>query len=86
MLKRVYALIVGTIFLVIPVSIFLVDAPPGLAKHKVTTNGNYKGKRDKHESGPQKGLIEKKRQNRSWIGRGQAGKRNSRPKFRIRTK
>jgi hypothetical protein len=80
MLKRVYALVIGTIFLITPVSIFFVDAPPGLAAHKKTTNGNYKGKRDKHESGPQKGVIEKKRQSKSWIGRGQAGKKNSRPK------
>jgi hypothetical protein len=86
MRKKLYALILSTIFLIEPVSIFLVDAPSAIASHKTTKNGSYKGKRDKHESGPQLGLREKKRQNlkgkltKIWQGRGQAGKRKSRPK------
>jgi hypothetical protein len=85
--KKLYVLILSTIFLVEPISILIVDVPPGLASHKTTKNGSYKGKRDKHESGPQLGLKEKKRQNfvgkltkKIWKGRGQAGKRRSRPK------
>ena len=85
MSKKLYALILSTIFLVLPISILLVDTSPGVASHKTTKNGSYKGKRDKHESGPQLGLKEKKRQNlkglaKIWQGRGQAGKRKSRPK------
>ena len=87
MRSKLYILILSTIFLIEPISIFFVDVSPGLAAHKTTKNGSYKGKRDKHESGPQLGLKEKKRQNfvgkltkKIWQGRGQAGKRKSRPK------
>ena len=80
MFKKPYALILSTIFLITPISIFIVDTSTVLASHKTAKNGNYKGKRDKHESGPQAGLKEKKRLSRFWQGRGQAGKRKSRPK------
>jgi hypothetical protein len=42
MLKRVYALIVGAIFLVTPVSIFFVDIPPGLAEHRTKKKATIK--------------------------------------------
>jgi hypothetical protein len=85
MSKKIYTLILSTILIAAPISICIVDTSPGLAEHTTTKNGSYKGKRDKHESGPQLGLKEKKRQNftgklkKIWQGRGQAGKRNSRP-------
>jgi hypothetical protein len=85
MQNKLYALIVITIFLITPISIFFTEVLPVIAAHKTTKNGSYKGKRDKHESGPQLGVKEKKRQDfkrkltKIWQGRGQAGKRQSRP-------
>jgi hypothetical protein len=84
--KKFYILILIAIFLTESVSIFIADTSPGIAAHRTTKNGSYKGKRDKHESGPQLGVKERKRQSIKrkltaiWKGRGQAGKRKSRPK------
>jgi hypothetical protein len=75
MRKKLYAFIFGAILLIAPVSTLLVDAPPAIAAHRIKKNGSFKGKRDKHQSGPQAGVRERKRQKTNWLGRGMAGKK-----------
>jgi hypothetical protein len=87
MRNKLCTLIVGAIFLVEPISIVLVDAPPAIAAHRTKKNGNFKGKRDKHQSGPQAGLREGKRGHENWKQRlgkkllGGAARRNSKAKL-----
>jgi hypothetical protein len=76
--KKLYAFIFGSILLIAPVSTLLVDAPPAIATHHGKKTGKLRGpKKEKHQSGPQKGLGEKKRQNEEWQGRGMAGKKRT---------
>lgn len=84
MRNKFCALVVGAIFLVEPISIVLVDAPPAIAAHRTKKKGSFKGNRDQHQSGPQAGRREGKRGRESWkqrLGkklRGGAARRNSR--------
>jgi hypothetical protein len=73
--KKLSAFICGTLLLLLPVSTLFVDVSPAIAAHRVKKNGSFKGNRDKHQSGPQAGLREKKRQGKNWLGRGMAGKK-----------
>jgi hypothetical protein len=73
--KKLSAFICATLFLLLPVSTLFIDASPSIAAHRVKKNGSFKGNRDQHQSGPQKGLREKKRQGKGWLGRGMAGKK-----------
>jgi hypothetical protein len=73
--KKLYAFIFSSILLIAPLSTLLVDAPPAIAAHRSTKGGSWKGKRDKHQSGPQAGVREKKRTSSNWQGRGMAGKK-----------